>query len=1020
MDSETAGGMAMPQSGEATILHEPAASGMQSARMVGPRGCRGTRWGGASRAMRRDRKNHDSKAGLHNSSYATLFSGVRQRCFPILPRLIPALLPAMAALLPALVPISSANPPNGMPAMPGMPPGAAQGAATQPSQFDVEAYLERAWQRQLSTGELTSRRTLLENGIEVLLLPDPASRLVTSIAVVRGGSALETPRVSGASHYLEHMLFNGTHRRTQKQLYDEVDAYAAFNNAFTRRTHAAFMLTLPRAYLGRGLDIQSDMLLHSILPPEKFAKERGIILEEMAKDVATERYQLERLLQAETYPASSYGLPVLGTPASLAEMTRKDVWDFYRRYYVPQRMRLVLLGGFDAAAAIDSLNATFGAVPVGSTPYIEPPAPPPLRGDRIVRHRLPIGRSRLRLVWNGPLPGEPEHLATEALVDLLMGSDASPVAQTLTERFPGEVLRWNGGLASGYGFSRVILDVDLATEADLSVVREVLLGALARAEVPTGKALDGWRVARLAAERSARQRSFMYAPLVTEEIALGGTAALQTRLERTAALEVGALEAALAELQIGPSWSILVQANDMSEEALQDALHAAHEDESALPYSISTYGLEPGGQLLRIPAQSNGLISIYLLIEGRNYLEPRGREGITELLHQLLALGPASMRETEFTEALRGIGGQLQTADRGFLPFDDYYTEPGFSFIRFQALEEYAPEALALLARLLREPRWDGEALERLRGAAMARVRREEQSAARRAREALREAVFGADHPASQSPYGSSASLAAIGMNDLRAHYARLFDPRRIWIAVVSDLPATQLRSWAEALVRGWPASSPTLGMTAERFAQWERRESADPQLAERWRAQQGRRDLAAAGERAHVLEAAVLAAAPDGGTAADAQEALAARIAGEILSGRVAFRLREEEGRAYGIGAAVREMAGHLVYVAGAGTRPENAEAMARGFQDVRRAAAARFDPEEADRAAHTLYGSFLRRQESRLNQAMYAVWSARRDRSPLDWWTRSGRLVEIDPAAVARKLSEIAAAPSLILVAR
>lgn len=901
--------------------------------------------------------------------------------------------------------------------MSGMPPqmGAARGTV---ASFDAESYLEETIYERLRRGELSSRRVLLENGIEVLLIPDAASRLVTSIVVVRGGSALETPGISGASHFLEHMLFNGTERRTQKQLYEEVDYYAGFNNAFTRRTHAAFMLTVPSAYLGRGLDIQSDMLLHSTIPPEKFEKERGIILEELAKDIDNEQYQLERVLRAETYPASSYGLPVLGTAQSIAEMNREDVWAFYRRYYVPQRLMVVLLGGFDPRSALDSLNATLGAAPLGEMPYSQPVPPATIRSTRTACHTLPLSRSRARMVWNGPRPGTPAHASMEALIELLMGGDASPLARELAQRFPGQIQSWSAGLESGYGFSRVILDVDLGSGAPLHSFRDEVIEALASAAPPAPQALDGLRVALHAAERAARQRSFMYAPLVTEDLALGGTAGLQTRLVRMDALATEDLVRSLEVLAASPAWSILVDANALHDSGIGGEPKVSAEESATLPYEVEVQTLDNGAHLLHLPAQSSGLLSVYLLIDGRNYLEPAGQEGVTELLHQILALGPRSMDETEFEQALRAIGGRFQSADRAFLPFDDYYTAADFSFVRFQALEEHSAEALDLVAEILREPRWDPEALERLRGVALARISRESGSARTVAREELRALIYGEGHPEVRSPYGSVASVAAITLADLQEHYDRLLDPRRVWIAVASNLSRKEIRLWAEELLSGCDASSPTRGMAPERYALWNARKAAAAGAADRWRAIGGRLDLPAGGERGYVLEAALLPGEFLGDSSALLDEETAARVAGEMLSARVTFRLREEEGRAYGIGASVHRSGGRLVYVARAGTRPENIEAMATGFRQVREAARRSFDPQEAQRAAHTLYGSFLRRQESRLNQAMNAVWSARAGRQPLDWWLRAEQLTAPDHGAVERMLAAIAAAETALVI--
>ena len=233
---------------------------------------------------------------------------------------------------------------------------------------------------------IETERIFLSNGIEVLLMPDPASRVVTVISVVGAGSSYEDARLSGASHFLEHMLFNGTQRRTQKQLYDAVDAAGGFNNAFTRRTHAAYMMTMPGPELALALDLQSDMLFHSRIPATKLEKERGIILEEFSMGRDAGGATLDDILRRETFPNSSYGLPILGSEASIRSLGHEEVVEYYERHYVPENMQLVLLGGFDPETARDLLESSFGRQRPASVGPELPPTPHAIKSTLLIRH----------------------------------------------------------------------------------------------------------------------------------------------------------------------------------------------------------------------------------------------------------------------------------------------------------------------------------------------------------------------------------------------------------------------------------------------------------------------------------------------------------------------------------------------------------------------------------------------------------------------------------------------------------
>ena len=134
----------------------------------------------------------------------------------------------------------------------------------------------------------------LDNGMHVLLIENPALPMVGVNVVIKVGSAYETFSTSGMSHMLEHLLFNGTITRDQKQLYDDVDMIGGYNNAHTDNYYTDFMMVTPAENIKSGMEIQADMLFNSTLPNEKFEKEKGIVLEEISKSLANPQEQLER------------------------------------------------------------------------------------------------------------------------------------------------------------------------------------------------------------------------------------------------------------------------------------------------------------------------------------------------------------------------------------------------------------------------------------------------------------------------------------------------------------------------------------------------------------------------------------------------------------------------------------------------------------------------------------------------------------------------------------------------------
>ena len=116
----------------------------------------------------------------------------------------------------------------------------------------------------------------LDNGLQVLMIENKGLPMIGVNVVVKTGSAYETFSSSGMSHMLEHLLFNGTTLRTQQKLYDDVDLIGGYNNANTGHYFTNYMMVTPTDNIKKGMEIQADMLFNSILPKDKFEKEKEI------------------------------------------------------------------------------------------------------------------------------------------------------------------------------------------------------------------------------------------------------------------------------------------------------------------------------------------------------------------------------------------------------------------------------------------------------------------------------------------------------------------------------------------------------------------------------------------------------------------------------------------------------------------------------------------------------------------------------------------------------------------------
>ena len=149
----------------------------------------------------------------------------------------------------------------------------------------------------------------LENGLEVILMRNPSQPMAGVFTQVRVGSAREDGRTSGMSHMLEHLLFNGSGKYTQEEQYAMADRAGAYNNANTTDFFTNFMMVVPAGELETGLELQSEMLFHSILPADKFLKEKGIVLGELVQARDWPGHDTDVALRRALYQGTSLELP---------------------------------------------------------------------------------------------------------------------------------------------------------------------------------------------------------------------------------------------------------------------------------------------------------------------------------------------------------------------------------------------------------------------------------------------------------------------------------------------------------------------------------------------------------------------------------------------------------------------------------------------------------------------------------------------------------------------------------------
>ena len=268
----------------------------------------------------------------------------------------------------------------------------------------------------------------LPNGARLLLQEVPGAQSAALGFFVGVGSRHEAPRENGAAHFIEHMLFKGTARRSAGQLARDMDAIGGQFNAYTTKEHTCFYGRTLDRHLDEGLDILADMLFHSRFDQGDVELERGVILEEIGMYEDTPEDLVSERLSAAVYRGTPLARPILGRESTLEGMTGEWLARWQRKHYHAGNLVAALAGKFSLAQA-DSLRDLLAALPSG----LPAQSPPVTYRPAVTAKKKAIEQNHLILAFPAPSYLDERRPQVLLLNALLGGGCSSRLFQQLRE-----------------------------------------------------------------------------------------------------------------------------------------------------------------------------------------------------------------------------------------------------------------------------------------------------------------------------------------------------------------------------------------------------------------------------------------------------------------------------------------------------------------------------------------------------------------------------------------------------------
>jgi len=274
--------------------------------------------------------------------------------------------------------------------------------------------------------------TTLPNGVRVITESMPHVRSVSVGVWIDSGSRHETPEQNGISHFIEHMLFKGTTRRSAEDIARSVDSIGGNLDAFTAKELVCFSTKVLDEHLAQAFDVLADLVLHPRFAEEDVEKEKGVILEEIKMEADSPDYLVHEIFSSNFWKDHALGKPILGTRETVRRFDAPMVRAYYRAVYTPSNLLVTAAGNLAHGRLVALVRQYFADLP--PAPPLGPGEPPGTHARIALRSKRALEQVHLCLgVPSYPLPHR-ERFACYVLNTLLGGGMSSRLFQNIRER----------------------------------------------------------------------------------------------------------------------------------------------------------------------------------------------------------------------------------------------------------------------------------------------------------------------------------------------------------------------------------------------------------------------------------------------------------------------------------------------------------------------------------------------------------------------------------------------------------
>ncbi|MFH1311736.1 MAG: pitrilysin family protein [Candidatus Eisenbacteria bacterium] len=655
-----------------------------------------------------------------------------------------------------------------------------------------------------------ARSVVLENGLQVIAEQMRVSPLVAVSVMYRVGSRNEVTGKTGVSHFVEHMLFNGTEKYPEDAAGKEILKSGGIPAGETYWDYTHFGGVMPSDKVDNLLDIEADRMANAIVDSQGVEDERDIILEELAM-----RGEAPIMVMLEDLFATAFKIHPYhhwwpgGYFTDVDHMEAEYVREFYETYYRPANAVVSVVGNIDEEEAIEKVRQHFEGIQGGHPPAWTPPAEPRQQGLRRATVRGDASEGRIMVFFKGPAYGTRDFEVGTALSTLLGGGRSSVLTREVVDAgMATEAALVQIPTMDPFGF---LLITSVEEGGDLKASEKAIYDAIEgfKAGVPDE---DRVRMAKTRIEgmtvlsrQTPRARAFELASaaamgdwtyadnvlanlksVTPEEVAEVAreyldweTATIGWLIPRASKLEVDDL-IGLAPPVVAPACGL------MDESAFASAGFAMTFADAVLEE------LPNGVRVILKEDHTLPVVGVRAYTLAGSAYEPPGKSGLARLTAKTLAMGSSDFPYEYLYEKIESLGSDVSAS-----------TDIERAYLGTSVLSAYADEACHIICDLLTSPSFRSKDFERARRELLSDISQIEEDAADLGLIKFRE-YFYSGHPYSNPEAGSRVEAGGLGVRDVKTFYSKQWSPRGTVVAVVGDFDTPEMLATLRTHLSGW------------------------------------------------------------------------------------------------------------------------------------------------------------------------------------------------------------------------